>query len=543
MNSAPVPQCCGERNIMSDFLVDRRSFTSGALAAGLLTGLPSAAASSDPIARTRQGLARGFVRNGAAVFLGIPYGADTAGALRFRPPAPPPSWRGVRDATRPGQKSPQSAVPASRNPIIDYFTGNRADEIIAMPDPVGEDCLVVNVVTPAVDRRKRPVMVYIHGGGFTSGTGLVGTLADRFTVREDIVVVTLNHRLGAPGYMYLGGISPDFAVGNPGMLDLVAALRWVRDNIAAFGGDPGKVTIFGESGGGIKIGLLLAMPQAQGLFRGAIIQSGLYPEPIEPDEATARTRGFMAQVGAADAAALQALPFEKFVGRNIPGNLPVADRRTLQPHPWAQAPATAAKVPLVIGYCKDELTLFALAQPNLFKLGWADVPGRLTAAKLGLESPAAESVVAAYRTAFPQDNPSDSYFRISSDASFGRAMVMMADRKARQRPPVYFYRMELDTKLAPGLRSMHTAELPLTIGLSPRPEADVLTRQISAAWAAFARSGDPNHAGMPTWRPYQPANRECMIFDLSSRSGPDPQATPRALLYAAIAEAPQYSPL
>ena len=157
-----------------------------------------------------------------------------------------------------GRRLPQSSSPVTRGAIADYFTGNRTDEIIAMSEQIGEDCLVVNVVTPAVDRGRRAVLVYIHGGGFGSGTGLVGTLGDRFAVAEDIVLVTLNHRLGALGFMYLGGVSPDLALGNPGMLDLVAALRWVRDNIAAFGGDPAQVTIFGESGGGIKIGLLLA---------------------------------------------------------------------------------------------------------------------------------------------------------------------------------------------------------------------------------------------------------------------------------------------
>jgi para-nitrobenzyl esterase len=155
----------------------------------------------------------------------------------------------------------------------------------------------------------------------------------------------------------------------------------------------------------------------------------------------------------------------------------------------------------------------------------------------------ADSVVAAYRAAFPDDTPSDSYFRISADASFGRAMVTLADRKAAQRPPVYFYRMEMDTGLPPGLRAIHTAELPMTVGLTPRPEAAALSRQISGAWAAFARSGDPNHAGLPEWRRYASARPETMIFDLVSRSGPDPQAVPRAALHRALAGIRQWNPL
>ncbi|PQZ84553.1 carboxylesterase [Brevundimonas sp. MYb46] len=524
---------------------DRRTVTSHLLIAGMSAMIParSFAATGDPIARTRQGRAKGFVRNGASIFLGLPYGADTGGARRFRPPAPPVPWQGVRDATRPGQRAPQAGTGPMTGPFADYFTGNRSAEIAAMPETLGEDCLVLNVVTPAVDRARRPVLVYIHGGGFTSGTGLVGTLGDRFTVAEDVVLVTVNHRLGALGYMYMGGASPDFADGNPGMLDLVAALRWVRDNIGAFGGDPTNVTLFGESGGGIKVSLLLAMPQAQGLFRRAIIQSGLYPDPIAPQVAAEQTRDFMARVGASDVAALQRLPFDRFTGAGAPGNLPVADGRTLTAQPWAQAPATAANVPLLLGYCKDELTLFALGQPGLFDLKWPDVPSRLAAAKLGLPPEAAPGVVDAYRTAFPSDTPSDSYFRISSDASFGRAMVTLADLKSDQSPPVYFYRMDLDTRLPPGLRAMHTAELPLTIGLSPRPDADTLTKQISGAWAAFARKGDPNHPGMPRWRPYRPADQEMMVFDQVSSSGPDPQAAPRAMLREAIGSGAQYNPL
>lgn len=526
-------------------MLDRRSFTTGVATSGLATALPAAARAEDanPVATTRQGRVRGFRRNGASVFLGLPYGADTSGAARFLPPRPPLAWQGVRDATRPGQRAPQPPAPPSRGPFADYFTGNRASELEAMPEVLGEECLVLNVVTPAADRRRRPVMVYIHGGGFTGGTGLVATLGDRFTADEDVVLVTLNHRLGAPGYMYLGGISPAFATGDPGMLDLVAALRWVRDNIAAFGGDPAKVTIFGESGGGVKVSLLMAMPQARGLFRAAIVQSGLYPNPVAPEAATAATRSFMAKVGAADAGALQALPWQKLVGAGLPGTMPVADGRTLQADPWARAPETAAAIPLMIGYCKDELTLFALAEPGLFKLDWADVPGKLVA-RFPMRGSDAEAVIAAYRAAFPRDNPSDLYFRITSDASFGRAMVTLAERKTAQRPPVHFYRVELDTGLSPGLRAIHTAELPMTIGLSPRPDTAALSRQISGAWAAFARSGgDPNHAELPRWNRYRPDTMETMRFDLTSSAGPDPQAGPRALLYRAIAAVPQFNPL
>lgn len=527
---------------MTDLQIDRRTFAQGALAASMLAGAPALATDAAPEASTRYGRVRGLVRNGASVFLGLPYGADTSGARRFLPPAPPAPWRGVRDATRPGQRSPQPSGDMAQSPLGAWFTGNRQAEIMAVPQPTGEDCLVLNVVTPAADAKRRPVLFYIHGGGFTTGSGYVMTLGDSFALREDVVLVTVNHRLGALGYMYLGGIFPEFAEGNPGMLDLVAALRWVRDNIAAFGGDPGKVTIFGESGGGVKVSMLLAMPQAKGLFRGAIIESGLYPEPLPAEKATEAARAFMSQTGARDIAALRALPFDKFVGNGLPGNMPAADGKTLSAGMWTNAPATAADVPVIIGYCKDELSLFALGDPALFSLQWPDVPGRLTK-HVAVPAGETERVTAAYRAAFPQDNPSDAYFRISADASFGRAMATLADRKSAQRPPVYFYRMELDTKLPPGLRSIHTAELPLTVGLTPRPEAAALTRQISGAWAAFARTGDPNHGGLPQWERYNPSGQRVMIFDLTARFGPDPQAAPRAELYRALAGVDQWNPL
>ena len=429
-----------------------------------------------------------------------------------------------------------------QGPFGDYFTGGRSAEIAAMPETLGEDCLVLNVVTPATDGARRPVLFYIHGGGFTTGSGLVMTLGDRFVVREDVVLVTVNHRLGALGYMYLGGVDPRYGEGNPGMLDLVAALHWVRDNIAAFGGDPEKVTLFGESGGGVKIGLLLGMPQAKGLFRAAIIESGLFPDPRAVGQATDATRVFMARSGAADVSALTMLPVERCVGAGLPGTMPVADGRTLVANPWMRAPTSAAGVPLIIGYCKDELTRFSLADQSLFKLRWPDVPERLTR-QVSVPPTATDGIVAAYRAAFPQDDPSDSYFRISADASFGRAMVAMADLKVAQRPPVYFYRMEMDTRLPPALRTIHTAELPMTVDLCARPEAAALSRQISAAWAAFARTGNPNHAGLPIWRPYSPKTHESMIFDLASHSGPDRQAASRAQLYDALAGTCQWNPL
>lgn len=260
---------------MGSIPVTRRAL---AIGAGLSLCLLSdgAAAEMTRAVPTQYGRVKGLRRRSAEVFLGVPYGAPTGGDRRFLAPAPPAAWRGVRDATRLAQRCPQAGGPVYFHPVIgDYMVGGRRDELIGMQEPVGEDCLALNILTPRADRRGRPVMIYFHGGGFVAGSGAALTMSERFVTEQDIVLVTVNHRLGALGFAYLGELSSRYVAGNPGMLDLVAALQWVSDNIHAFGGDPGKVTIFGESGGGAKVALLMAMPQAAGLFHGAIIESGV----------------------------------------------------------------------------------------------------------------------------------------------------------------------------------------------------------------------------------------------------------------------------
>lgn len=515
-----------------------RRVLSTALASGLVTSACAGSArwgsSATPEAPTRSGRVRGFVRNSACVFMGIPYGADTSGANRFRPPEPPKRWSDVRDATAPGPRAPQAAPPSrlAGSDLGAYFTGGRAAELDAVPEASSEDCLMLNVVTPNIHRAARPVLFYIHGGGFTSGSGRVLALADEFVVREDVVLVTVNHRLGAAGFLYLGGIDSRYAEGNPGMLDLVAALEWVRDNIASFGGDPGKVTIFGESGGGAKVSLLMGMPQAVGLFRAAIIQSGVLPEMQSSEVATQSARAIMQKVRASTVEDLQAIPIEALSGVEWP----CADGVTLQADTWTSPPPTAAKLPLIIGYCRDENTIFSMARPALFRLAWADVGSEL-APLCGLARADLEPLIDLYRAAFPADTPTDCFFRMSSEIRFGKAAVTIAGQKVQQRPPVFFYRMEYDTKITPGLRAFHTAELPLTVGLVWQFEAAELSRQLSSAWAAFARDLDPNHGQMPTWRRYDPASSECMMFNLQTRCAPDPQAAPRAKLLTAIERA------
>jgi len=527
------------------FTTTRRTVLEGLAASGLAigSGVVGAAHAADrplagPVAATRYGRVAGFLRNGVALFLGVPYGAPTGSARRFLPPVPPQPWIQVRDATRLGQRAPQASGRIYENPMIGpYMTGGRDQELVAMREPEGEDCLVLNVLTPATAGR-RPVLVYIHGGGFSSGSGAVMTLADRLVAEEDVVLVTVNHRLGALGFLYLGDVSLRFAAGNPGMLDLVAALRWVRDNICAFGGDPAKVTIFGESGGAAKVGLLAAMPQAQGLFRAAILESGLLPAPIPIDAAVNlrnKALGDMA-LDSADPAALRGLDVTSLTAAGIAAG-PVADGRTLVSAPWATAPATAAGVPMIVGYCADEATLFAgVPDRSTFTLDWEGLPAKLTD-KLGRSDPGLSDVVQAYRVAWPADDASDILFRIVSDATFGRDMVHIAERKARQRPPVYYYRFDYDTGLAPGLRAFHTAELPLIGRMVAQPRAERLSRDLAGAWAAFARTGDPNRPGLPQWAPFIPGSCDVMMFDEVSRFGRDPQILARRELYSVLGDA------
>ena len=417
------------------------------------------------------------------------------------------------------------------------MTGGRHQELIAMDEPEGENCLVLNVLTPGTARPAKPVMVYFHGGGFTSGSGAVMSLSDRFVVEQDIVLVTVNHRLGALGFLYPGEIDPRYAHGNVGILDLVASLRWVKENISGFGGDPDKVTIFGESGGAAKVALLAAMPQARGLFRSAIMQSGIPPKPGPVSDAAAVTRKAIEKLGGRPDSmdALLSQPHQKIVEAGA-GAGPVADGLTLTAEPWRTAPASAAEIPMIIGYCADEATLFAgLPDRTTFALDWAGLHTKL-AVRLPLGAPDLDAVIDAYRAARPERSASDIFFRIVSDATFVRGMIQMADLKAAQTSPVFLYRMDYDTALDPGLRAFHTAELPLVGRLVLQSRADRLSRHLSGAWAAFARSGKPQVAGYPRWLPREAGGADLMMFNELSRFGPDPEGAAQRKLFELLGD-------
>jgi para-nitrobenzyl esterase len=412
-----------------------------------------------------------------------------------------------------------------------------------------EDCLTLNVWTPDADpRARRPVMVYFHGGAYA--TGSVGEpLYDgrHLAARGDVVVVTVNHRLNVFGYLYLARLDPRFAdSGNAGQLDLVLALRWVRDNIAAFGGDPGKVMLFGQSGGGAKIATLMGMPAAAGLFQRAATMSGQQVTASGPLNATARTRAFMAAVDARSVADLLAMPAATLVeglGATDPilgGSLyfgPVLDMKWLDRHPfWPDANPLSNAIPMLLGNTRDETRgFFDPDHSSIVGLDWDNL-----AARLGPElrvdiSP--EWVVAQYRRLFPEHGPEQIFFAATTAGRSWRAQVEEADARARAGAPTWVYRLDFASPVEPWRGAPHTLDIPLVFGTLDAPGAIAGTgaesRRVSAAmmdaFIAFARVGDPGHAGLPRWPAYRLPSRETLIFDSRLRAEADPRRAEREL--------------
>ena len=492
------------------------------------------AAARPPVAETTYGRVRGADANGVCIFRGIPYGGPTAGAGRFMPPSKPENWTGIRDATVNGPQCVQAGGNVFTSPLLgDYFAGGRADRLELVKQPMDENCLVLNVLTPGL-KGKRPVMAYIHGGGFTGQSALLTLFSDRHVREQDIVLVGINHRLNVFGYSYLGGISSRFETGNVGQLDLIAALQWVRENIANFGGDSGNVTIFGESGGGAKISTLMGMPGGKGLFHKCIVQSGSMLRIGDAAAATAAAKTLMDKLGVSTPEDLQRIPatdlFKAYsaTGRGT-GSGPVIDGYSILKQPWEPAaPGESAGVPLLVGNCKDESTLFGGAQfQNLDTAGLKAALG-----KAGIPAGKVDSLLVLYHRDHPNESPSDLYFRISTDRGARRNAARQAELKAAEgETKVFVYYFQWNTPLDGGkLRAFHTADLPLEMRLTLYPESDHLSKQLSSAWAAFARSGSPSRKELP-WPAYTLEQRATMVFDLTeSRAVNDPDKEERVML-------------
>ncbi len=482
-----------------------------------------------PVASTTHGPVRGYRDGAIRVFKGIRYGADT-GPRRFQPPSPPHSWTEPADTAAYGSASPQGGSEPNQS----------------------EDCLFLNVWTPGLDAERRPVMVYIHGGGYSTGSGS-SPLYDgtRLAGRNDVVVVTLNHRVNLFGYAYLARLAgPTFAdSGQAGQLDLILALQWVRDNISAFGGDPSRVMVFGQSGGGAKIATLMATPSAAGLFHRAATMSGQQVTASGPMNATRRAAGWLDALDlppdrAAEAATLPVDRLLRAAEITDPvlgyGSLyfgPVLDDRTLTRHPfWPNAPAQSAAIPMIIGNTRDETRAFLGGDPANYALTWDELPGRMTLANMRIDV-APEGVIAAYRAMHSDWSPSDVFFAATTAARSWRGAIIEAEARAAAGTPAFVYQLNWTSPIDGGRRgAMHTDDIPLALDTvaasgsrAQGPQAQQMADILSGAFVSLARTGDPNHPGLPTWTPYDLTRRQTMIMDVPPRMEDDPRGDQRRL--------------
>jgi para-nitrobenzyl esterase len=508
-----------------------------------------AAADGDtPVVATTHGKVSGFRKDGICVFKGIPYGASTAGAGRFLPPRPPEPWTGTLAAVNDPPEAPQREPGSQRKREEPAALAGIEPDWPVLPE--SEDCLKLDVWTPGTDDHRRPVMVWFHGGGFAVGSA-AGAWQDgaRLSRRADVVVVSVNHRLNVLGHLFLDRLDGGFVgAGNAGLLDLVLALGWVRDNIAAFGGDPGNVTIFGQSGGGQKVSMLMGMPAAAGLFHKAIVQSGPAPKALEPGYAQQMAERLLVKLGIPDnrISQLQTIPLDSIMrayfavfretgGYGVLGILqgfaPVVDGVVLPRHPFVPAaPDVSTNVPLLIGTTRTEMTLNTLeGDPSADRMDEQSLKARLTDL-LGHDT---ERVIAVYREHHRAASAWELYALITADWPTRLYSIWIAQAKARLgRAPVYMYRTDWRTPVADGrLLSPHAIDLSWVLDDTPYSSSfdgggarvGQLARRMSDAWVAFARSGSPNHQGLPDWPSYRPqAGRATLLFDDTCRVVNDP---------------------
>jgi para-nitrobenzyl esterase len=530
----------------------RRAFlqSSTLAAAGAFVGVPGIPAAAGQArvtgpmptvsVETTAGRVRGYIDTRINSFRGIPYAASTAGANRFLPPQKLQPWTGVREAIELGHRAPQLDNPR----VPEWFVMDRTE-------PQGEDCLVVNVWTPGLsDNGKRPVLVWLHGGGFTGGSnGFTAYDGANLARKHKVVVVGVNHRLNAFGFMYLGDIGGEkYAAANVGMLDIVAALQWVRDNIERFGGDPGSVTVFGQSGGGSKVSTLLGMPAARGLFHRAYAMSGSQVRSLDRDQATRNTRAFLAKlnVSPANLASLQDIPMRKLraaLGNNEPGAGwgPVVDGRTIPTHIFDPvATDISSDVPLMIGSTETEVTWTAT---QLYDPLTAAELREDVAQVLRSDERAAQRVIDVYRKNRPRASNLDVYLLLATDASnFRTGTDTEADRKTAQgKAPVYKYYFQWYSPVRGGmLRSMHTMDVPFIFynheiaqsELGSGPDVVALAEKMSTTMVTFARTGNPNNSTIPHWAPYNLTQRPTLVWNNEVKVVDNPHGEEKAAVAA-----------
>ncbi len=530
--------------------MNRRSFLGrGSAAAGALVsgglGITKALTAArtetrpSPVVDTTAGKIRGLIVDRVYAFKGVPYGASTAGAGRFMPPMEPTPWKDIRNTVEVGHRSPQQPG-LLEIPEVAATSGQ---------GPMGEDCLVLNVWTNGLKSdHKRPVMVWLHGGGYASGSGDY-TIYDGANLarKRDVVTVTVNHRLNVYGYLYLADIGGDkYAnAGNAGHRDIVMALEWVRDNIASFGGDPNNVTIFGQSGGGGKVATLMAMPSAKGLFHKAICQSGAAIKAISRADATKAAQGLLARLNLKpdQLDQLQNMPFEDLTKAILAARIqlgPVVDGKTLLHDPFdPAAPAESANTPLLIGTVEEEVNFFPTTP--LDPIDDADLHKRIKQTTRA-DDATVDSLIATYKKGRPNKSNVEIYQIIATDATFSASVRLEADRKVAQgKAPVYKYYFTWQSPVRDGkLRCFHTLEIPFVLenvdeGKSMTGAGQdryALSDKMSLAWSSFARTGNPNAKGLPKWTPFTADQRATMIFNNESKLVDDPYKEERLAIAA-----------
>jgi len=507
---------------------------------------------SAPVVEIAMGRLRGALNAGIPSFKGIPYAAAPLGRNRFMPPEPLQPCAGVKDALTYAGRAWQSPNRPARRRVLETLLGP------VDTTPESEDCLNLNIWTPGFGGAKRPVMVWLHGGAFGYGSGnRAVTDGTNLARRGGVVVVSVNHRLNILGFLHLadiGGAAWEHS-GNAGILDIVAALRWVRDNIERFGGDTGNVTIFGESGGGGKVSVLLAMPAARGLFHRAVIQSGAAIRVSTRERANALAQAVLRELDLPprECGRLQSIPADRLLAAIAPASRavgrsrwplldrydfgPVVDGVDLPQHPGEpNAPEISDHVPVMIGGTREESAFFLADDDAVWNGSLTEEELRQrVAAVAGSE---ANALLAAYSSAMPQASPGDRLIAALSGSNFSIRAVLLAERyAARRRAPVYMYSLDWQSPAHGGrLKSHHAMDLPFVFDNTDVADttagaagARELAARISTTWVAFARYGNPENPAIPSWPAYTTEERATMIFDNACRLARDPDRDARRL--------------
>jgi len=489
------------------------------------------------IAKTTSGPVRGVVADRVSAFYGIPYGAPTGGDARFMAPHKPQPWSAVRDCVEFGPRSPQGP-------------SGLISEVAAVDrrEPASEDCLRLNVWTPSLGSGRRPVMVWLHGGGYSQASGsFIIYNGANLARHRDVVIVTLNHRLNLFGYLYLAEAGGEKYAdsGNAGMLDIVQALEWVRDNIAAFGGDPANVTIFGQSGGGGKVCTLMGMPAAKGLFHKAIAQSGSNVSGTNRQNATRTAQTFLErlQLKPHQIDELHRMSTEQLLGALRGLNFsPVVDGKNLPGGPFDPVSSPlSASVPLLCGSAETEVAWTRGAVID--DIDEATLKPQVKQDVRGISDAEADRLIAAYRRGRPGISNVDVHLILASDDTVRSSTLTVAERKAdAKQAPAYMYYFTWRSPVHDGkLKAYHTLDIPFvfenvdlaTAMTGGRQDRYALQDRMSAAWTNFARTGNPNVKGLlPEWPAFDTTTRATMVLDNECKIVNDPNGAERRELVA-----------